>query len=58
MSNLKINIEYTAEDLLIYKRNVFLQAYLQKHLNDNPELKRDLETKFKRFIESNPQLNT
>ena len=52
----KYTINYTDDDKVMLMRKQFLQAYLDKHLTDNPEIKTKLESDFQQIVkESNTQ---
>lgn len=44
-------VNYTHDEMIAYHRNIFLRAYLDKHLSDRPEIKNMLENKFQKYIE-------
>jgi len=46
----KYTINFTADDKIMLMRKQFLQAYLDKHLDDNPAIKTKLETGFQQII--------
>ena len=46
----KYTVNYTREDNIYLLRKEFLEAYLEKHLNDNPDIKRQLEDDFQQLV--------
>lgn len=46
----KYTINFTRDDKIILMRRQFLQAYLDKHLSDNPEIKKKLEKDFQQLV--------
>ena len=49
----KYTINYTRADKIMLLRKQFLQAYLDKHLADNPEIKNKLENNFQQLVKEN-----
>lgn len=46
----KYTINFTKEDKIQLMRSQFLDAYLKKHLKDNPDIKDKLEEQFQELI--------
>lgn len=47
----KYTINFTREDRIRMIRNDFIKMYIDKHLADNPAIKKSLEDKFQQLIE-------
>lgn len=44
-------VNYTRDEKIAYHRTIFLRAYIEKHLEENPEIKSMLESKFQKYME-------
>ena len=54
MTESKINkytINFTREDRIRMVRDEFIRMYINKHLDDNPVIKKSLEEKFQQLID-------